>query len=540
MNRRTVAAVAVGLVAVTALSAVLLRGGLGAAPRPNVLLVVWDTARADRMSLYGYAKPTTPRLAAFAAEGAVYDRATAPGMWTLNSHAAMFTGLYETSHGATPSHRWLDAHYTTLAESARAGGYDTFFWSANLVASPMTNLTQGFDTVHTAFPREGDRAGRYTKAAKQATRKKLIPNDASTEISPAFAGSTADEWAKAVFKDSAPVGHQALTDWLDERAGADAPFFAYLNLMEAHTPRVPSVAARRRVADDATIRTALTTDSSLFAANEFIIGQRDYSEGELGAIGATYDAALVDLDDATGDLLDDLRARGVLDDTVVIVVADHGEALGEHRRLEHRWSVFDQLLHVPLVVWYPPRVPAGRVPDRVTTLDVYATVLDLMGIDREKGTSGSSLVGRAAFDPFVFAQMLDPFASQLRTVAKAYPEADLREWARTYCVAYQGDDKLVYASDGAHALYDVAADPGEATDRSASAPEVRAKLEQALTAFESELSVYDPSLRAAEDEAGADSSAEERARLAALGYVVDDEQPDVHHNFCGPFASTGK
>ncbi|MEZ4240978.1 MAG: sulfatase-like hydrolase/transferase, partial [Myxococcota bacterium] len=456
-------------------------------------------------------------------------------------------GLYETSHGATPTHRWLDEHTTTLAEAARDGGYDTFFWSANLIASPMTNLTQGFDTVETAFPRKGAQQGRYLKQARRATRDKLVAEDASTEISPGFAGSTADEWGKAVFKDSAPVGHQALVDWLSARQDPARPFLAYLNLMEAHTPRVPSMSARRRVADEATIATALATDASLFAANEFIVGARDYSEAELQGIGATYDAAIVDLDDATGDLLDDLRDRGLLEHTVVVVVADHGEALGEHRRLEHRWSVYDQLLHVPLVLWYPDEIAPGRIADRVTTLDLYATLSELMGLPKAEGSSGSSLVGRAKYDRYVFSQMLDPFASQLASVAKAHPELDLSPWARTYCVVYEGAQKLIYASDGQHRLYDVTADPAESVDQLQAEPERTAALEAALEAFERELPVYDPSLRGAGDEQRGESR-EERMRLQALGYTVEDpeddaptEGPAAHPaTFCGPYAAVAR
>lgn len=531
MNRWFAVAAAVIVIAGAAVAG-LLATGAGARPRPNVLVVLWDTARADRMSLYGYGVPTTPRLDAFAKDAVVYDHATAPGMWTLNSHAAMFTGLYETSHGAKPAYRWLDAKYTTLAELARDSGYDTFAFSSNLIASPMTNLLQGFDTVHTSFPQEGTGPGRYAKEARRATTSKLLPNDASTEMSPAFAGNAADQWGKSVFKDAAPVAHLALVEWLSERTAPERPFFAYLNLMEAHTPRVPSLSARKRVADDATIATALRTDASLFAENEYVIGARQYTPDELAAIGATYDAAIVDLDDATGALFDDLEAKGILDDTLVIVVADHGESLGEHRRLEHRWSMYEPLLHVPLVIRYPKkgfaRVAPGRVAERVNTIDLYATIVEAAGLVSPGTTFATSLVGRTAFDPFVFSQMLDPFASQLREVRQAHPEIDTSPWARTYCAVYEGTRKLLYTSDQQHELYDLAADPGELENLY---PRGARELETALERFESALPVYDPALRTAED-APKGRSTEERAMLEILGYAENDEQP--LRDFCGP------
>jgi arylsulfatase A-like enzyme len=497
---------------------------------PNVLFIVWDTVRADHLSLYGYDRPTTPRLDAFARDAVVYERATAPGMWTLNSHAAMFTGLYEATHGATPSHRWLDEHHTTVAEILKGAGYDTFAFSTNLIASPMANLLQGFDVVHTAFPRADDPRGRYMKDSKAATLRKVIPTDASTENSPAFGGDTSDSWSKSLFKDAAPVAHQALVDFLDEREGKERPFYAFLNLMEAHTPRLPSMEARRKVSDEATIRCALETDQSLYAEKEHIVGARTYTEGELAGIRATYDATLVDLDAATGDLLDDLRGRGLLDDTVVVIVADHGESLGEHRMLEHRWTVHDPLLHVPLVIRYPDRLPAGRVDQRVSTADLFATVLDLAGQPTPEGTRSTSLVGRTAYDPVVYSQMLDPFASELVTVSEVHPDIDLTPWLRTWDVAFEEKWKLWCRHDAeGHHLFDLDADPGELDDRSAAEPERAGRMVAALRAWASGLPPYDPGKQLPGERLGRQTTEEQRAleqaQLQMLGYVSPDVAP---------------
>jgi len=523
-------------------------------PRPNVLIVVWDTVRADRMSLYGYSKPTTPKLEAFAREAAVFERATAPDMWTLPSHASMFTGLAGTEHGAKASWRWLDGRFDTLAELLGRAGYDTLAVSSNLIASPMTNLTQGFATVHTTFPRDEEKQGRYTRAARQHTTQKLLATDQSTEISPAFAGNDSEKWGKAAHKDAAPVISSALMDWLDERPNSGAPWFAYLNMMEAHTPRIPSMSARQRVMPEALIAAGLKTDASLYAENEYIVGKRDYTPEQLEAIGGVYDAALVDLDDATGALFDELERRGVLDDTVVIVVSDHGEALGEHRMMEHRWSVFQQLLSVPLVIRYPSKVPAGRIAERVSTTDVFATVLDVTGTQPQRPTPTSESlirrVERKSFSQNIFTQMLDPFATQLKAMRKAYPDLDLSPWTRTYCAAFEGAHKLIHASDGQHMLFNVEADPAEANNLYASDPATAAKLGQALSAWEATLPTYDPALRGPADGAkgqkGTSESGmtrEECEQLVMLGYVDDlascmerggEDTPDLARDRCGP------
>jgi len=488
---------------------------------PNVLVIVWDTVRADRMSLYGHDVPTTPRLDARARRGVVFERATAPAMWTLPTHASMFTGQFATTHGAVASYRWLDHHHVTLAEHLRDAGYDTFAFTSNLVASPTTNLLQGFDTIHSTYPRRGvEQPARYVRESREATRSKLIDTDGSTEISPRFVGDDREKWARATYKDAAPVIHRGLVDWLDERPEPDRPWFAYLNFMEAHSPRIPSAAARARTMDEATREHALVVDQSLAAANAFIVGRRDYSEQDLAAIRGVYDATLVDLDEATGDLLDDLERRGELDHTIVVLLADHGEHLGEHQRLEHRWSLRQPLLDVPLVVWDPRRRP-GRVRHRVSTAGLFATVLEAVGLPVPPHTRARSWFAEP--EPRVFAQLLDPFVSQLEKVREIHPTVDYAPFAQTFCAAFDGDYKLLVNGSGDRWLHDLATDPGERRDLSEGRAARVAVLERALQRWEAELPSYDPARRTPRDGRGANrQDAAEQRMLAALGYLVDD------------------
>ena len=118
---------------------------------PNVLFVVWDTVRADRLSVYGHDKPTTPFLESIAARSVVFDRAISPSFWTLPSHASMFTGLAASVHGADADYHWLDNHFVTLAEHFGTNGYDTYAWSSNPNISRTANTTQGFETFQQPF-----------------------------------------------------------------------------------------------------------------------------------------------------------------------------------------------------------------------------------------------------------------------------------------------------------------------------------------------------------------------------------------------------
>ncbi|MCB9698845.1 MAG: sulfatase [Alphaproteobacteria bacterium] len=528
--------------------------------KPNVLIVLWDTTRADHLSLYGYDRPTTPNLEAFAKEATVYDRATPTGMWTLVTHTSIFTGLTETESGAHASWLWLDDRHETLAERLGAAGYETFAFSANIIVGPWTNLTQGFENLYTSYSpfkmTPVQQSDRYVRASRQATKDKLIPNDTSVELSPGFTGSMKDNWGKSVFKDAAPVAAQAFDDFLMERADKKRPFFAYINMMEAHSPRIPSMESRKAVASPEEVELGLTTDSSLYALNEYTVGQREYTEDELKAISSIYDASVRDLDTATQKIFDSLKARGVLDDTVVIIVADHGEALGEHRRFEHRWSLYEELVHVPLIIRYPEKFGKGeRVHARVSTADLYATINELAGLEVPSYAHSKSLVGRKEGEQYVYSQLLDPFAQQLASMAEAYPTLNLEPWQQSYCAVYEDDWKLTWASGSSpHTLVDLSKDPHEQNSLFDAEVAKRDQLKQALYDWEKGLTPYDPSLRDQTEQfrqcmldkvaekmgalKGQESTNEDdptTRMLKDLGYAAPDSADVPWRDYCGPY-----
>lgn len=486
--------------------------------RPNVLIVLWDTVRADRLSLYGHDRQTTPAMAKWAAGGTVYEQAWSPGTWTVPAHASIFTGLPTSTHGAHGDHRWLDDCHQTLAELLAADGYDTVAFSANLYVGSVANLLQGFETVHTTYPRKGLKRGRYVQASLEATTNKILAEDGSTEISPKFRGNGAEKWDKSAYKDAAGVLAQGLVEYLDEREG-DAPWLAYLNFMEAHTPRIPSEASRKALLDEAARTRALQTDMSLFAENSWMVGQREYADAELAAFSNVYDAALLDMDQATAWLFDELGRRGQLQDTVVIFVSDHGESLGEHRMLEHRWAIHEPLLHVPFVIHYPRGgFGPARHTEPVSTLDLFATVLDLAHVDPPKV---AGLYSTSLDNPHrdqIYSQLVHAYAGQLRPIHRAYPSLDLSQWKRTYQTIRRGEYKLIRPSEGPVELYDLGSDPGELTDLAPTDPTRARELDAALQSW---LDDRPPPRNC--DPGEAELSPEEEAQLRILGYLDDEE-----------------
>lgn len=360
------AALLTGGIAVRAERVMTERKALTALPAPptgpNVLLIVLDTVRASSMGLYGYDRPTTPRLEQVARESTVFDRAMVTAPWTLPSHASMFTGLDAEATGVgwdTP----LPQSRRTLAEVLRDRGYLTGGFVANF----------WYTSHESGFPRGFARYSSYeTSLETLLSHSSLLRVDIVSKLPEARSFKTA--WTEllsshvtakwnvpaTVFKSSGAV----VDGFLDWQAGAgERPFFAFLNLFDAHGPyRAPEAQLR-----------------------QFATGGRERQVDR-------YDASIAWLDQVVADLLATLKSRGVLDNTIVVITSDHGEQFGEHGISGHANSLYLDLLHVPLIIRYPPAVPASRrVGTLVSLRDLPATILDLAGLSGSlPGTSLSS------------------------------------------------------------------------------------------------------------------------------------------------------
>ncbi len=335
------------------------RLGPARAGAPNLLLIVWDTVRAQSLSLHGHGVPTTPRLQRFAASGATFDYALATSPWTLPSHASMFTGLLphqlfradETPLNACVP---LRNEHATLAEVLAARGWSTCGFVANFgYCSRVHGLSRGF--IHYEdYPLNLQWLGSAPWLGQQAMswflrryrRAQMIGRKHGSEVSAEF------------------------LHWLDGR-DATRPFFAFLNYVDAHDPYVPPAGFAPAAAN-------APSDGGELA--------------EHAKARADYEACIAYVDALLGSLLDELERRRLLDDTLVVLTADHGEHFGEHGFIGHSNTLYPQLLHVPLVLSCRGRVPAGvRIAQPVSLVNFAATVLDLCGLAGEAALPGESL-----------------------------------------------------------------------------------------------------------------------------------------------------
>jgi arylsulfatase A-like enzyme len=438
----------------------------------NVVVVVFDTVRKDRLTPYGHDRPTTPGLADFADEATVFENAVSQAPWTLPVHASLFTGTYPSEHGATQESPYLEGG-TTLAEALSDRGYDTACYTSNAWITPYTGMTRGFDDVDNFFSAlpgdvlSGPLARIWRALNDNPTLRRIA--DRLVEL-----GNVVHEYT-ASGADAESKSPRAVDRALDFVDDSDGPFFTFLNLMDAHLPLHPPEPLREEFAPNA--------DPASICQNskEYNCGARAIDDDEWADIRGLYDAAIRHADDQVARLFDGLRERDEWDDTTVVVCADHGELHGEHDLYGHEFCLYDPLVNVPLLVKHPA-LDAGRRMDTVELLDCYHTLRDDAGALSESGGSASSGASgavdtersllRDAYRSFdggsdAFVEYDRPVVelNQLETKAAAAGidlPAESRFYSRMRAVR-RPDAKYIAHERIPDECYDLAADPGETT-----------------------------------------------------------------------------
>jgi arylsulfatase A-like enzyme len=330
---------------------------------PNVLLIILDTVRAASTSLNGYSRPTTPRLDSLARHGVVFDRAMTTAPWTLPTHGSIFTGRW--AHELSTA--WdapLDDSHPTLAAALARRGYRTGGFAAN----PFYT-TREFG-MGRGFSRFEDYSWTVGEVAHAAPLVQTLLNRPELRRLVGF--------HDLLGRKSAPMVVRDVLEWVDrEDDDARRPFFAFLNLYDAHDPYLP------RAPFDTLFGPAEVRRNDLMRNRGREGGRMQktrLSPEEVEGIRAAYEGAIAQLDHDVAALLDSLRARRLLDNTLVIVTSDHGEMFGEHGLFEHGKVPYLPQIHAPLLLVWPGRVPAGaRVEQAVSVREIPATVMTLVG-----------------------------------------------------------------------------------------------------------------------------------------------------------------
>lgn len=390
----------------------LVAGGIAcdgrSAPRAIVLVVV-DTLRPDHMSLYGYERPTTPELEDWAEEGVVYERAFTTAPWTLPGIGSIFTGLLPSGHGGgrvrfdAGEHRvsGMREGIPTLMNYLQEAGWST----GGLANAPYINDGFGFDRGFDRYDWQG--------------------------------ASDSDVRTADVTVDRA-------LDWVDERG--DEPFFLFVHLFDPHRHYDAPEPFRGVYTDRFADRYGDTLAT---------LESRERAESELHweFIEAAYDEEVAFVDHEVARLLEGLRDRGLWRESLVVLTADHGEAMDEHDTPGHGRTLYDEVLRVPFVVW-GPGVSPGRRDDPVSTVDIAPTLLAAAGVDpdrTEPRMAGVSLLdnltaGEPLPERMLFAERIFNATRELKAVIR---------WPYKAIIDPDSEERE---------LYDLSRDPDERRD----------------------------------------------------------------------------
>jgi arylsulfatase A-like enzyme len=417
----------------------------GKKTRPNVLIYTIDTLRADHSSLYGYVRDTTPFLKKLGASGVVFEDCQAQATWTKSSIASLMTSLYSFTHGIISDADTIPSGASTLAEQLRAAGYVT----ASIVSTPFvgraTGLERGFD---------------YLLEYPVVLRQVNPQTDRGT--------------------DSAAL-NKVVFPWLDRHH--DEPFFLYAHATDPHAPYEPPPPFEAMFANPADTPAFSREYSSFRTNHEYgggaVISPAICRKAGIGPDGFIrqavdrYDGEISHNDHSLELLVGKLKQLGVLENTVIIVVSDHGEEFWDHGWTAHGHTVYQELTHTLLMMWNPALFSASRrVSEPVQLIDVMPTVLDLLGLKIPPVVEGQSLAPLTRGQAFKRRGLV--MASRFAAVR---PEGLVPENAVDDFAIVDARWKFIYRNKAAKAgvkkveLYDRVADRSERHDISAQHPQ---------------------------------------------------------------------
>lgn len=446
---------------------------------PDIILIVLDTLRRDHLGSYGHPRPLSPAFDRFAEGGVLFERAISPAQWTIPAHTSIFTGLYPTTHQVTQSDSQIAPQIPTLAEILRVNGYQTMGFSNNPLVGILNNgLTRGFDQFFNYAGAAPNRPQDLTRPHIQRT----VANGWGK-----FARMVSQQFAKSdhLFRVSlhpflTPIwtrginykGHTVhsiddmIASFKAHRIARTQPRFTFFNLMGAHLPYRPPRDFLREVAPDVyhdrsayrwmgrfnadAARWASPTDTPL-------------TDWEAQVLDAFYSAEIAHQDYHLGRLLEAIKQAGALEDSVVIIMADHGEGHGDHDFAGHSFVVYQELVHVPLLIHYPARFSGGRrVTANISTRRLFHTILELAGVVAEPLSLLSVMAGGADVEGNqTFSEAIPP-QTMVNLLKRRQPE-----WIERFGLdrprraIYADDMKLVTLGEQIEGVFNIAHDPSE-------------------------------------------------------------------------------
>ncbi len=355
--------------------------------QPDIIFILIDTLRADHLPMYGYSRQTAPRLTELAKSGMTFKYMYAPASATRPSVASIFSSLYPAVHQTNHERDYLPNSIVTLAEVLREGGYQSLAIAANPNISPVFGFAQGFDHYEMAHSDSAFKITTLGSVVEDTLGRRFVDNlfSKGTEFS-----GLADNLTNIALRRVAERERK--------------PTFLYVHYIDPHWPYTPPKPYDRAfdVARGPSIRQAPSTQQANI--DPLALVPERVAPDKVSHTLDQYDGEILFSDHHIARLLDGLEAMGLMKNAMVVVTSDHGEEFWEHGRRGHDKTLYNEVLHVPFLLSWPSRIPAGSTYDEMANLvDVMPTLLDFVGLKPVPGLQGFSmkpqLLQQAAANP---------------------------------------------------------------------------------------------------------------------------------------------
>jgi arylsulfatase A-like enzyme len=453
---------------------------MGLQKQPNILLVVCDTLGAKHMSLYGYKRRTTPFLDRISLDDgfSVYSRCFSPAAWTIPSHVSFLSGLYPHEHGIDGENLFFSDQIRSLPELLRQLGYRTCAISCNALVSGLLNFQRGFDEFHEMWHLFHEQAffeinrilGRSKKEVHgEFQRFKMLMRVVSEHGAFDFViKKFLDNIYKKVYgiqamlRSSVYTTNRALKTARDFIARRDdhKPFFLFLNIMETHNQYNPPKDMKEFGRVSESVREEVLKK---YEWHHYV--ESPFDDETFEALNVLYDREVLYLDRVLHDFYLFAKEQKVLDDTMLIITSDHGELIGEHGHFNHIFSLYNELLHVPLLIRYPRRFGmTGFQKGLVQLHDIFATISEVAGSPFPVPESSKSLVSERRDAAIAESLTCDRALAKFRQKSSSFTVHDFMLPHRALIT--NDFFKLILRADGHMELYDLNNDFDERYDLS--------------------------------------------------------------------------
>ena len=437
--------------------------------KPNIILMVWDATRAKNLPFYGYHRNTTPFLKSIERDLSVYRNAISSSYWTLPSITSIFTGMHSSSHGLLVDGDTINPSLFLLSEILGHEGYSCGAFNRNPYVSSFSGLDKGFHE----YVSDARCLWDYLKQVERRWKKRFSTDPSQvfsvqdTQVSP-----DGDTTVKRRMIERLKHVPDAFTDsgsrrmarlfskWVREKTKENKPIFAFFQTIETHSPYRTPLRFSLKYLTPAEIYQKICINQDHLS---FLLGKTRMTESDFSILRNAYDNAILYSDSLTGLLIQTLKDEKIYENTLFILLADHGESIGEHDLMFHIWSLYDNLIKVPLVIKYPKDLGmTGQVEAIVQNTDILPTILTLLGKPNHPAAAqlqGNSLVDGSIVnrDPDIaISELIKPFGPD-----KMAYRSQLSKYDRRLLSVRNAHQKFIYSSRGDHEFYDLAKDPEE-------------------------------------------------------------------------------